>query len=499
MAVRRHTTDLGTEPLGPLIIRLSIPGMVSFLAMTLYNVVNTFWVSRLGADAIAALTVVFPFQMVNVALGAGTGVGISSLSSRLFGQGKVEGANRVAGQVYSLSLLLGLLTLCTGVFFTGPVLGFFNALPQFWHLSHRYLFIISFGTPFIYFMMMANNLLRGSGDTVTPMYIAVASAVLNAALDPFLIFGWGPFPQLGVAGAALGTVITQALGGAAYFLYLAGRRSSYTIRLPHLLPGLGVIGEIYRVGGPAMVMQLTSSLVIVIFNHFLGAFGAVAIAAYGLLFRISGVFLMPIIGMSQGLMPVVGYNFGARNFRRMWEAVRLASIYATVVTGTSELMLLALAVPLVSVFAPTPQLLAVTTYAMRVYALALLLVGAQFMWITTLQALRRGGEAMVLSLLRQLVLIVPLMALFSHFWGLSGIWAAQPVSDVLAFAITAAWMWAVRCRLRSPQHLCADAPVGGWGFPASRTSPARPDSSSGEHLKSCKTPCQRLRDHGKME
>ncbi len=447
MALRNYTANLGTQPLGPLLIRLSLPGMVSFLMMNLYNVVNTFWVSRLGADAIAALAVVFPFQMVNVALGAGTGIGISSLASRLFGKGDIDGANRVAGQVYFLSIALGALTLCAGVFLTDPILKAFNALPDFWALSHTYLFIISFGTPFLYFMMMSNNLLRGSGDAITPMYIAIASAVANAILDPFLIFGWGFFPQMGVAGAALGTVFTQFLGALAYFIYMRGRNSAYRVKPRYLLPSFGVIYDIYRVGGPAMIMQLTASLVIIIFNHFLGAFGTVAIAAYGLFFRIVGVFLMPIVGMSQGLMPIIGYNYGAGNYKRMWQALRIATVYATVVTTATQAVLLLFAAPLSSLFSKSPVLLADATMAIRISALAYFLVGPQFMWITALQGMKRGGEAMALSLLRQIVFILPLLAVFSHFYGLPGIWASGPVADTLAFVVTLFWILHVRRKL----------------------------------------------------
>ncbi len=447
MALRQQTLDLGTKPLGRLLIKLSIPGMVSFLAMMLYNVVDTFWVSRLGTSAIAALTVVFPYQMINVALGAGSGIGVSSLTSRLFGAKDTRAANLVAGQVYFLAIVLGLLTLAVGVFLTDPVLYLFGVRADFLHLSHIYLFIVAFGAPMRYFIMMSNNLARGSGDTLTPMYVALGTAAFNAILDPFLIFGWGPFPELGVAGAALATVVMQAIGAAFYLIYLPTKRSPYRIRLGAMLPRWGVIYDIYRVGFPAFLMMLIGSIVIVFYNQFLRPFGTVAIAAYGLLFRIVQLFLMPIVGMSQGLMPIVGYNFGARNLTRMWAGVRIASIYATVVTGTAQLLLLTLAVPLVAVFSRSTDLLTTATYGIRVYSLALVFTGAQFMWITTLQGMGRGRDALILSMLRQVVFLVPLMWLFSHHFKLTGIWAAQPVSDVLAFMVTAIWIWQVSRRI----------------------------------------------------
>jgi len=449
MSMRQNTLDLGTKPLGRLLIKLSVPGMISFLAMMLYNIVDTFWVSRLGTSAIAALTVVFPYQMINVALGAGSGIGVASLASRLFGAKDTKGANLVAGQVYLLATVLGLLTLAVGVFLTNPVLHLFGVRADFLSLSYIYLFIIAFGAPMRYFIMMSNNLVRGSGDTLTPMYVAVGAAVLNAILDPFLIFGWGPFPKMGVAGAALATVIMQTIGAAFYLFYLPSRHSPYRIRLSAMLPNWRVIYDIYRVGLPAIVMMLIGSIVIILYNQFLRPFGTVAIAAYGLLFRIVQLFLLPIVGMSQGLMPIVGYNFGAGNYKRMWAGVRIASVYATVVTGTAEVLLLTLSVPLVAVFSRSTDLLATSTYAIRVFSLALVFTGAQFMWITTLQGMGRGRDALILSVLRQVVFLVPLMWLFSHYFKLTGIWAAQPVSDILAFIVTAVWTWRVCCRIGS--------------------------------------------------
>jgi len=449
MALKRHTEDLGTQPLGWLLIRLSIPGMISFLVMMLYNVVDTFWVSRLGADAIAALTVVFPFQMINVALGAGSGIGVSSLASRLFGGRNDDGPHLVAGQVYFLAAALGLITLLAGTLATNPILVAFGAQPKFIGLSNAYLFIIAFGTPFLYFQMMSNNLVRGSGDALTPMFVNVGSAVFNAVLDPFLIFGWGPFPEMGIAGAALATALSQFAGAMVYLLYLPRPHSAYRIRLRNMLPHWRTIVQIYHVGAPSVLMMFIGSFVIVAFNWFLGAFGSIAIAAYGLVFRIVQLFLMPVVGMSQGLMPIVGYNFGARDFRRMWRAVRTATYYATAVTGSAELMLMALAPALVGVFTRDAELLELTTSAIRIFSFALILVGAQMMWITTMQAMGHGPQAMLLSVLRQLGFLVPLMAVFSHYYGLAGIWMSVPLADTLAFLATLGGILWLRRRTRA--------------------------------------------------
>jgi putative MATE family efflux protein len=453
MALKQQTEDLGTKPLGPLLIRLSIPGMISFLVLMLYNVVDTFWVSRLGPQAIAALTVVFPFQMINVALGVGSGIGVASLTSRLFGGRDEEGPHVVAGQVYFLAAALGLVTLLAGTLATDPILVAFGAQPGFLGLSHAYLFLVAFGTPFLYFQMMGNNLLRASGDTLTPMFVMIGAAVFNATLDPFLIFGWWVFPELGIAGAALATAISQLAAATTYLVYLPRRRSGYRIRLRNMWPRPDIIGRIYRVGAPSVAMMLINSVVIVAFNWFLGAFGHLAIAAYGLLFRIVQLFLMPVVGMSQGLMPIVGFNYGARNLRRMWRAVRTATAYSTAVTFTAQVLLLVFAPWFVRVFTGDPELLAMTTTAIRIVAIAVILVGAQLMWITALQGMGHGGQAAVLSMLRQLGFLIPLMALFSAWFGLNGIWAAVPVADALACLTALGWTLRVWRRTREDPPL----------------------------------------------
>jgi Na+-driven multidrug efflux pump len=215
-------------------------------------------------------------------------------------------------------------------------------------------------------------------------------------------------------------------------------------------PHPGMIARIYRVGGPSVLMMLINSFVIVAFNWFLGTFGHLAIAAYGLLFRIVQLFLMPVVGMSQGLMPIVGYSYGARNFQRLWRAVRTATAYATVVTVTAQALLLVFAPWFVRVFTSDPELLAMTTTAIRIVAIAMILVGAQLMWITAMQGMGHGGQAAVLSMLRQLGFLIPLMAVFSARFGMNGIWAAVPVADSLAF-LAALW-WTLRLWQRTREE-----------------------------------------------
>ncbi|MDP7285685.1 MAG: MATE family efflux transporter, partial [Dehalococcoidales bacterium] len=247
MELQEHTERLGYAPLGRLILILSLPGVVSLITMALYNIIDTFWVSRLGYQAIAALTIILPFHILVIAFGVGTGVGISALTSRCFGEGNVEAANHAAGQVFSLSAVLGGSILMGAVLFSDTLLIILGATPDILEYGRQYLVIIALGTPGFFLAIMVNNLLRGSGDALRPMIFMVTGSALNIILDPLLIFGLGPFPEMGIRGAALATIVSQMLSAILAFSYLVLlRKSSYRISWRHLRPSWPVLRDIYR-------------------------------------------------------------------------------------------------------------------------------------------------------------------------------------------------------------------------------------------------------------
>ncbi|MEE8413455.1 MAG: MATE family efflux transporter, partial [Dehalococcoidales bacterium] len=198
--ISKSTERLGTAPLGRLLLSLSLPGMASMATMALYNIIDTFWVARLGHEAIAALTIVLPYHILVIAISIGSGIGINSLVSRRFGEGDTELINHVAGQVFPITAFFGLIFIAAAVFFTRQILTAIGATADIMEFATQYLVIISFGAPFILFSISTNNLLRGSGDAFRPMIFMITASVVNIILDPFLIFGIGPFPEMGVRG-----------------------------------------------------------------------------------------------------------------------------------------------------------------------------------------------------------------------------------------------------------------------------------------------------------
>jgi len=440
--MQEYTERLGYAPLGRLLIKLSLPSIAGTITVSLYNIVDTFWVAKLGHEAIAALTIVFPYQILFFAVGGGTGIGIGALVSRRFGENNPEAANHVAGQIFFLSVFWGVLFMIAAVFFSESILKAFGATPDIMEYGTQYLVITSYGATSMILALLISNLIRGSGDAVKPMVIMIAASIINIVLDPFMILGIGPFPEMGIRGAALATIIAQSCGALIGLYYFVTRRTAYRIKAGHLLPDIPILRDIYRVGAPSSILELTESLAFVLFNKVVSAHGSIAIAAVGLAMRISDLAFMPIIGVSNGLLPIVGFNFGARNFKRLWQAVKLASVGIALFLGVATVFIEIFTPQLICIFNDEPELLEVAVPAMRIMLAAMLLIGPNIMFVTAFQGLSRGAMALVLSLVRQFIVFVPILFLFSYLFGIYGVWYSLPTSDVIGFVVAYAFIYA---------------------------------------------------------
>jgi putative MATE family efflux protein len=397
-------------------------------------------VGRLGHEAIAALSIIFPYQILFYAIGGGTGIGISALVSRKFGERNVDAANRVAGQIFFISAFWGFLFMMVAVFFADDILPLIGATPDIMEYSKQYLVITSYGAPVMILAMVMSSLFRGSGDAVKPMIVMITGTVINIILDPFMILGIGPFPEMGVRGAAWATFIAQAGGACLGLLFLFFGKTSFRIRVAHIRPDWSIIREIYRVGAPTSVFQVTESLVFFLMNKVISSYGSVAIAAVGLVIRVSDFAYMPMIGVSRGLLPIIGFCFGASDYQRLWQAVKLA-------IGGISLLLLGITI-LVEIFAPQiigifskePALLSIATIAMRISMISMVLIGLSNLITTAFQGLSQGTTALVLSLIRQFVVFLPLLYLCRWLWDLNGVWISWPIADTVNAVISYAFV-----------------------------------------------------------
>ena len=454
------TERMGTDPLGRLLLRLSLPGIASMVSVSLYHLVDTFWVAKLGYQAIAALTITFPYFILIIAVGVGTGVGANALASRRFGERNIEATNQVAGQVFLLSVLLGAVFVVVAGFFAEPILTIFGATPDIIDMATGYLVVFSWATPFMLFRIMTGNVFRASGDAIKPMIFYIVGAISNVILDPFFIFGWGPFPEMGVRGAALATVIATLLGAGLSFYYIIARKSVYRLKLHHFRLRLSILADIYRVGLPSILMEVTESAVFVLFNRVLSGFGSVALAAIGIAMRVSDLAFMPIIGAGHGLLTIVGFSVGARLWSRLWGAVRLACVGLVALLAVATVVLEIFTPQTIAVFNSDPELLEIAIPGMRIFMSTLVLIGPSIMFITTFQGLSKGKTAMVLSLARQFIFFVPVLLILSRVMGLTGAWLSIPISDGLGTIVAGLWLFR-EYKLQQRSGLWDAVPVAG--------------------------------------
>lgn len=439
--MKEYTERLGTAPLGRLLVKLSLPGIAASISTTLYNIVDTIFVGQVGYRAISALTIVFPYQILFYAIGGGTGTGMGALVSRRFGEKKVEEANRVAGQLFVLSIFWGLFFLLMAFLFHDPILRAIGTRDDFFGYARQYLVITSYGSPLMIFTILVTSLMRGSGDTVKPMVIMITATVINIVLDPFMIQGIGPFPKMEVAGAAWATVIAQAFGALMGLFFLVTNRTAFKIKLSHLLPDWHIIREIYHVGAPSSILQVTESFAFMLWNIAVSSFGSAAVAAVGIVMRVSDFAFMPVMGVSHGLLPIVGYCFGEGNYKRLWSAVKKATAGLAMLLAVITIIMEIWTPQIIGIFTGDIELLEVAIPAMRIMLSTMVLIGPSMVAITTLQGLSKGKTALVLSLVRQFIVFVPLLFLFRHLFGLLGVWVCSPAADALGVLISMGFIW----------------------------------------------------------
>jgi putative MATE family efflux protein len=427
--------DLGKEAIFPLIIKMSWPSIIAMMAMSLYNFIDAFWLARLSSQALAALTICFPIQLIFAAIGIGTGVGAGSHSARMFGSGKLIQAKQTAGQIFSLSLFFGLLIILCVIFFHDEVLVFFGATPEIMPLCRNYLVIIVFSSPFLFFSMMSNHLLRAEGRPLLSMSVVLISSVASAILDPLLIFGIGPFPQMGIKGAALAAVIAQFIACIFSVHFMQLRSSLYELKWKYLQPDITTIKWIYSTGFPSIVINLVVSLVLVIYNHLLSHFGSLAIAALGICFRVNGLVTMVLFGIGFGLMPIVGYSSGAKLYQRLKESVFVALKVSFTIALASSILLEIFAETIINLFTTDPELRSIAIIALRIFVVIPIFMAPTLMFINMFMGLGKGTLAMFLLFIRDSILLIPLLLVLSSFFGLWGAWLALPIVNFIAFFI----------------------------------------------------------------
>lgn len=440
MEGKQKGNRLGTEPIAKLLIKLSIPSILSMMIQALYNVVDSIWVAKLSNNALAALSLAFPIQMVLIAVAVGTGIGASSLISRLLGGGKEERASIAAEHVLLLAVFYGIIMALGGLLFSKGLIGIFTDDIELIELGSKYIKIILVGSTAMFIPMIANNILRAEGNTLIPMISMLIGSIINIVLDPLLIFGYGFFPELGIEGAAVATVVSRILSGIFIISILLFGKHQINVNFKKFKFDFSIVKKIYLVGLPAMTIQLLASLMMFGLNKILGGYGPNAISTIGIYFRLQSFVFMPVFGLNQGYMPIIGYNYGHNNPDRIKKTMKLGFVIAFSFTALGFLIFQLYPTQLIKLFKPSPELLSMATHALKTISIAFPIIGPAIIGSTTFQAFGKGVPSLILSFSRQIILLLPLAYIFSKLGGLDLIWYSFPISEGIAAVLLVVWL-----------------------------------------------------------
>ena len=441
---------MGTMPIARLLLTMSGPMMISMLIQALYNVVDSMFVSYISEAALTAVSLAYPVQNFMIAVAAGTGVGINAMLSRNLGERNFDLANRVAGNAIFLGVASSILFALLGVF--GGRFYFASQVsdPEIIQLGCDYLFWICLFAIGCFGQVLLSRLLQATGQTFYSMVIQIIGAVLNIILDPILIFGLFGLPAMGVAGAAVATVISQMVGTAMGIYYNRKKNPDITITRANMRPNLPVIGRIYSVGLPSILMQTVPSVLIFGLNQILVSFTETAAAVYGVWFKLQGFAFLPIIGMNNGMVPIVAYNYGARKPERITGTIKLAVCWALCIMVVAIALFQLVPDKLLSVFQASPEMLTIGVPALRTLSLCFVVGGFTIVASSVLQALGKGFLSMSIAIFRQLLLVLPMAFLFSKIGGLDMVWWSFPIAEVLAGLLAAYYLWRIYQKVIRP-------------------------------------------------
>ncbi len=443
MALQNRSERLGTEKIVPLLIKLSIPGIVGMIVQALYNVVDSIYVGRLSTEALSALSLCMPIQLIVISIGVGTGIGTSSLISRLLGSGERHRANNAAEHVFLITILYGIIMGIIGFFYSHKIVQIFTDDPYLIDLAHQYIRIILIGSMAVFVPATFNYILRGEGNTFVPMLTMLIGGILNIILDPFLIFGIGFSPRLGVQGAAYATVFSRIFGGIFIIYIILSDKTEIELKLTEFKFDFTIIKEIYQVGIPAIINRLLFSLALTIINKILGSFNTTAIAVMGIIFRLQSFFLMSVFGLNQGYLPLVGYNYGHNNPRRMRKTILIGSL-AAVSFGVLALVFFQIFPKgLIRLFNSDPELLRIGVPALKKVSFAYIFMTLNIINAATFQALGKGLPSLFITIIRQMGLLVPAMFLLGKFYGLDYTWLAFLIAEGITSLISLTWLMSV--------------------------------------------------------
>lgn len=440
------TVRMGYMPVGRLLATMSGPAIFSMLINALYNIIDSIFVAQIGEDALTAVTIGGPIQFFMVSMGVGTGVGINSLISRRLGAKKFEDANNAANSGLKLAIFNWLIFVIFGIFFAKPFIEIFSNDQSIVKQGVSYLSIVTVISCFCMLELLLEKIFQATGNMVYPMITMIIGALVNTIVDPILIFGLLGAPKLGVTGAAISTVFAQFVSMSVGIYFIKRKNIGLKVNLLDLKIDFKIVKEIYKVGAPSIIMQSLSSVMLFGINIILAAFSSTAVAVMGIYGRLQMFIFMPVFGINQGALPIMGYNFGAKSKKRLMDTYKLANIGAFTIMGVGLLIMQIFPDLLLKMFNASPEMYEIGIKALRSISWCFLPAGYGIITAGMMQATGYGFSSMWGSIIRQFVGILPLAYIFGKIGGLDLVWWAFPSAEILGLLYYMMFMYILNKR-----------------------------------------------------
>lgn len=431
---------MGTMPIDKLIISMSLPIMISMLVQALYNIVDSIFVAKISEDALTAVSMAFPIQNLMIAVGAGTAVGVNALLARSLGEKDYGRVNKIAENAVFLAFLSYLAFLVIGLFMVEPFYRSQTDIESIITYGKEYMVVVccfSFG---IFAQLMFERMLQATGKTLYTMFTQGIGAIINIILDPILIFGLLGMPKLGITGAAVATVIGQIAAGILAIIFNQLKNHEVRINMKGFRPSGQIIGMIYGIGVPSIVMQAIGSIMNYGMNVILISFSSTATAVFGVYFKLQSFVFMPTFGLNNGVIPIIAYNYGARNRSRVVKTIKHSIVYVMSILIIGLIIFQTIPGPLLRLFDASENMLGMGVPALRTISLSFILAGFCIACGSAFQALGKAVYSMVVSVARQLVVLLPAAYILAQFGNVNLVWWAFPIAELMSLAMTTFFM-----------------------------------------------------------
>ena len=431
---------MGVMPIGKLIVTMSLPIMISMLVQALYNVVDSVFVARIDEYALTAVSMAFPIQNLMIAVSVGTAVGVNALLARYLGAKDYEKVNKIAENAVFLAIMSYLVFLLIGLFLAEPFYRSQTDIEEIVQYGRQYISIcccLSFG---VFIQIMFERLLQATGKTVYTMCTQGVGALTNIILDPILIFGMFGLPRMGVAGAAAATVAGQMVAAVLAVSLNHLKNKEVRIKMKGFRPNPEIIGQIYEIGLPAIVMQAIGSAMNYGMNRILITFSSTATAVFGVYFKLQSFVFMPVFGLNNGITPIIAYNYGAQQRKRMIRTIKISLTTAFCLTFIGFLCFEGIPQVLLGMFNASADMLKIGVPALRIIGIHYLIAWFCIIAGTVFQALGKAVFSMIVSIMRQLVVLIPAAYILSKVGGLHVVWWSFPIAEVISFIVSMAFL-----------------------------------------------------------